>query len=283
MEQILIDFPGGAHGNFLEFLLNKFYYSEDWPDPFTSTGSSHRKPYDPGHVKFHANHFARTQVGKTEYVVNTLNNNNNVIMVTIDPNSDNILLLVINMLWRGGDDQIDIESIEHNTYNKFSAPDKRQYISELIKRRNLQCSETNPDLAREIIRDEFKFMFKDHNNNGYYLEQLRAEQLLKDKNVYRFPHSAFLNYDMLLVEINNIALHYGVKLNVDPGDLLRIHTAFMSQLTHVNDKAVCDSIIDAIVNSVDITIPKLNVLQEAYIDATLERVYNITTPIEWPI
>jgi hypothetical protein len=50
---IYIDFVGGAHGNYLEFICNKFLAGVDCNElPFNALGASHDKGYK-GEKQFH--------------------------------------------------------------------------------------------------------------------------------------------------------------------------------------------------------------------------------------
>ena len=56
---ILIDFCGGAHGNYLEFVCNKFIARIPASEhPFSSTGAAHNKDY-PDSQDFMARHWSQ--------------------------------------------------------------------------------------------------------------------------------------------------------------------------------------------------------------------------------
>lgn len=291
MDQILIDFPGGAHGNFLEFLLNKFYYLEDWPDPFTDIGTSHDKIYAPGPgayyapgKKFFASHFAREEADtKTKKILSKyLIRSQRVIMITVDTND--LLLLQLNSMYRAGDYQIDINNLENNTYNKLN---KFKYyhslLENLIKSYKLQCSEVNPNVPRHILREFFKFGFKDSNNNGFIISQKWAETHLQNKDVFKFSYNSFFDFNLLLAELNRVSEYYNIALTIDQIYLKQIHNTFLSRISGLTYNITCDNIINNVNNNIVVKIPKLTLLQESYINAKLEILFNKEMPFHMDI
>ena len=282
MDQILIDFEAGAHGNFLEFLLNKFYYSEDWESPFTDIGTSHNKAYNPTDKKFFANHFAREEFPKRTMFSEYLTKSQKVIMITLEVND--LLQLALNSMYRAGDTRIDIDILENNTYNKLIKFDFcHPWLEKLNKSYNLQCSEINPDIPRYILREYFKFGFKDDNMNGFIIRQNWAEQHLQNKDVFKFSYKSFFDFDLLILELNKVAEYYNLTLTIDQIYLKQIHNTFLNSIIGLSDTAICDTIINNIIDNIDINIPKLNLFQESYINGKLEKLFNKEMPFKMDI
>ena len=277
IDQILIDFPGGAHGHFLEFLLNKFYYLEDWDAPFTAIGTSHNKAYIPYDKKFFANHFAREDFIDRASFTEYLDNSQDVIVITIE--SDDLLQLALNSMYRAGDTRIDIDNLEKDTYNKLIKFEfYHSLIDNLNRSYNLQCSESNPDVPRYVLREFFKFGFREDDSNGFIISQKGTEKYLKDKNVYNFPYKSFFDIELLATEISKVAEHYRLTLTIDREYLKLIHDKFLNSIVGLTDKLICDTVIDNVVNNQANDVPKLNLLQESYINGKLEKLYDKEMP-----
>lgn len=278
MDKILIEFTGGAHGSFLEFLLNRFYYNADWTSPITDLGTSHAKPYKTGKTKFFCNHFVQRAYGfNIGYCKKYLDDNDDIIHITLSP--DDALLLQINAFYRAGDAKIEVDELEHDTYNKLNS---RHYyhdlLSNMINAYKLTCSESNPDVPRYILREFFKFGFKDPSKNGFMINQEFATKHLEGKHVYKFPYMAFFDVELLANEINNISKYFNIPLTIDYDFLNEIHKKFTDKIVYLSIKQDCEKIIDAVVNRQHIAIPKLNLLQESYINGRLENIYNKEMP-----
>lgn len=293
MERILIDFPAGAHGNFLEFLLNKFYHLEDWPDPFNDIGNSHNKIYkdDFDDKKFLGDHFARFEfdtdtVSVTgnyrESLSKCLDSSQKVIMITVDAND--LLLLQLNSLYRAGDIQLEFDDLENNTYNKLNEFENYHSLLEnLIKSYGLKCSEVNPDVPRHILREFHKFGFKDSTINGFIISQKNAEARLQNKDVFKFPYNSFFDFNLLLAELYKVAEYYNIALTIDQIYLKQIHNKFLTKILGLDYKITCDNIIDNVNNNIEVEIPKLNLVQESYINAKLEILFNKEMPFHMDI
>ena len=95
---IYIDFQGGAHGNYLEFVCNKILakIKTNGPTPFNTLGSSHSKKYLEPQV---------FQMGHYSFESTPIPNNSKVIAVTVT--IDDLLLLQSISLLRAGDRIID--------------------------------------------------------------------------------------------------------------------------------------------------------------------------------
>jgi hypothetical protein len=277
MDQILIDFQGGTHGNFLEFLLNKFYYNaHTWRDPFTEFGTSHNKPYNNREVKFSAFHY--TNPPPTKFRDPTIiNRNNNVILITFTV--DDLLLLMSVSLLRSGDQNIENNYLEIDTYNKLNNEFYHSLLENITKSYLItDCTPNNPNISRHILREFFKFGFKNPEINGFMEKMVNSKRQLIDKNIYEFPFSDFYNIERLKYQLTNIGKYFKIELTVDELTLNQLHGIFLDKNPYVNLKSQCDSLIKAVVDKEITDIPKLNLFQESYINAQLETLYEIEMP-----
>ena len=106
---IYIDYQGGAHGNFLEYVCNRFIAGiPSGSSPFNQNGASHNRVYFDTPA-FRADHFSQG--------LGHLIKDCQLISVWIEP--DDLLRLTPISFLRGGDYQIDTNQLENNTYNKL--------------------------------------------------------------------------------------------------------------------------------------------------------------------
>lgn len=277
MDQILIDFRPGSHGNFLEFLLNCFYHDAEWPEPFTDLGASHNKNYQKSTAKFYSSHFTELDFHNRSHSIEILNNNNNVILITIKP--DDLLLLHTLSLLRAGNHNICDNLLEINTYNKLTKY-HRFMLDNLIKSYNLTIDENNPNISRHILREFFKFGFATPEINGFMEKQRTAKKQLNNKNVYEMPFEAFYDYTQLAANLKQIYKHYNIDVTVDLIYLKSLHNSFLSKIPYRNIKKQCDEIINATLALENLVIPELSLLQESYINANLEIVSGRKMPFD---
>ena len=110
MHQVSIDFVAGSHGNFLEFVCNKFIAKVDITfSPFNSLGASHVKTQDYiDNRVFLADH----------YVLQRHQLTRKIIRITFD--KDDLLQLLSVCFLRAGNANIDHNLLEHNTYKKLN-------------------------------------------------------------------------------------------------------------------------------------------------------------------
>lgn len=275
--QILIDFPPGAHGNFLEFVLNKCYYQADYPDPFTNIGTSHNKPYDQQNTKFFADHFTRhKQAWLRKTHKKNLQKNNDIILIIINPSD--LLMLSENSLLRAGDFQI--QYLEINTYNKLNNNYYNSLLNLIIDSYKLDCSPNNPDIPRYILREVFKFGFKTPDIHGFIIDQKIAIEELTGKNIFQFPLDSFYSCSRLVQSIEQLSEYFKLDLIINSDEVKILHDKFLNKIPNLNIKLDCDIIIDAIRNKKNIEIPELSLFQESYINGILEKTYNKEMPFK---
>ena len=121
---IHIDFQGGAHGNYLEFVCNKIAgVVEPGTLPFNSLGSSHNKPYQLPKV-FSAWHYSYAPDIRHPKLFNK------IISIKIKP--DDLLPLNQISLLRAGDYGYDNDRLEIDTFNKLNNQHYRWVLDQLL-------------------------------------------------------------------------------------------------------------------------------------------------------
>jgi hypothetical protein len=263
--RIDIDFIPGSHGNYLEFVLTKLLFPDELPnDPFNNLGASHKKFYNK--KIFFANH----------YIFYNIPTCNDIISIRFD--SDDLLSLMSISLQRAGNISIDDDQLHINTYNKLKNKFYKGLLVNMLDSYKFQLSnvdENNPDIPRHIVREFFKFGFKEPSINGF-IEHLDKMKYSDDKNVHYFPYKAFYDIEKFLLEINKVGQFF--NLTYQNFDLIPLHTEFLSKQPFKDIKKKTDNIIDAIKQGKNIEISNLTLFQESYINSQLENLYKVEMP-----
>ena len=313
---IYIDFQGGSHGNYLEFVCNKFLggISVESQSPFTDLGTSHNKKYI-GKKIFHAKHLFDYLGKRTTPEFGKI--------ISIKITVDDLLPLSAVSLLRAGDYGYDNDQLEINTYNKlnnanyqpvlenllssyFLTQIERSYDAvkdpswpevkslsdfenlpagikeECINVHNLellQLDKSYPDCPRHILRDFFCIGFKNPEMNGFFSVQKEKMWYYSTNDVYFFPFSAFYSSEKFVDELNKIAYWSGFKIE-DKHELLKLHKQFLKKQIYKNCKQKCDNIIEKCMLEDFYQFPKLCLLEEAYIQAKLELIVQKDLSVE---
>lgn len=310
---VYIDFQGGSHGNYLEFICNKFL--ADVPcngDPFNHLGASHNKQYR-GTKKFIADHYSNYRGKKTEL------ENSKIISIRIC--NDDLLPLSSISLLRAGDYNIDNNQLEINTYHKWNNSDYRWVLDNLIDSffnnqvqhsynaikdtswpdvdsiddfkklpiwiqeeclvkhnlKLLELTEESPDCSRDILREFFKLGFKYPEQSGFMKGQ---DQMLyhPSNDVHIFSFNSFYNTKSLHYELIKISKWIN-RYNYRPmPEVTELHNKFLKRQPYINSKNFCDLLLEQIKNKEQFAFPKLDLLQESYLTARIELNYNIELP-----
>jgi len=303
-EKIYIDFIGGAHGNFLEFVCNVFIANIKTANslPFNLANASHNKQYleDP---KFICNHY-------TTY--NQILCNKKVIWIQVD--IDDLLPLQCISLLRAGDYNIKPGELEVNTYHKLNNKDYRGVLDNLISSffnvdhliqgyKNIadpswpginslddylnlpleiqnECKtvhgfeinmldEKNPHCPRPILKEFFKIGFLNPENNGFIAGQ---KNIHVDCDVYKIPFSSFYSQTEFIDQILKISkFTTGTIAEFDQQYFTELHNEFLSRQPYKNIKTECDLIVNMLIQKSITIVPEKDVIQEAYIAAKLEQ------------
>jgi hypothetical protein len=263
---IPIDFVAGSHGNFLEIVLNKFFgVVEHAADPFNHLGSSHIKSQQYLESRlFVARHWF-------ELEPEVLKHAEQIISIQFD--MDELLLLSSISLLRAGDIGIDNDQLEVDTYQKLSNQHYYYVLQEILVAYPFLNAESG-SIPRNVLREFFKFGFKDPSINGYWKRQQCMQYI---NPVFVFPFKAFYNQELLLSTLGSLEKFLNKPFNFCQ-DLLDLHEKFLSKIPYCDHKAVCDRIVIAVNSGIDCPIPALTLLQESYINAQLENIHNKEMP-----
>lgn len=298
---IHIDFIGGAHGNFLEFVCNVVAGVETNASPFSGTGTSHNKQYLSPPI-FHAGHLS--------YDAMPLRFNR---VIAIKITEDDLLPLSQISLLRAGDYGYDNNELEINTYHKLNNRHYRQVLDTLLdsfftsqvsdsynavkdpswpevytlsdfqnlpehirkecaeihKLELLELSEEQPDCPRHILREFFQISFEHPESSGF----MKQQQLMTYNDaveVYVFPFGAFYDTAQFLDQIKSIATWANIQYTTQDR-IKELHRAFLDKQPFKDSKHKCDSVVQQLINNT-IQLPgDLTMMEEAYVNAMLRK------------
>ena len=296
---IYIDFQGGAHGNYLEFVCNTMCGVTGNQLPFNSAGASHSKKYT-GRKIFDGSHYSYLGMPLGDKVV------------SIQIVEDDLLPLTQVALLRAGDYGYDNNELEIDTYNKLGIPDYRWALDKLIdgffkdqiqtsynnvkdpswpvvkttqdfnalpKHIKQECEQVHnlklhelsaehPDCPRPILREFFQIGFEYPEQQGFMFRQ-RTMINYGDRDVYVVPFSCFYNTDAFVHQLKQIANWAGILYNYHDR-IVEIHHEFLKRQPYAHSKTRCDTTVQDIINNCQQQEAR-DLLEEAYINAQLKK------------
>jgi hypothetical protein len=263
--KILIDFVAGAHGHFLEVMLNKFFHTAavDF-DPFTDLGTSHVSTPEYHQTKlFHAGHWSERDPESLKLVDK---------IISIKFSQDQLLLFSSISMLRAKDQRISNDDLEHDTYNKLNNQFYRDTLDQILSSYPLSdVNESNSDIPRHVLREFYKFGFKNPGINGYWIKQQQM-RYPASADVFYFDLACFYDRSLLAAALKQLELFVDKKFDFSH-EFYQMYLRFFNSIPYLECQSQCDQIIRAVINQVDYTIPSLTLFQESYINAKLENYY----------
>lgn len=310
---IAIDFQGGQHGNFLEFVCNKFLAGVACGDsPFNNHGASHNKAYAAPRVFISGHYFMRypPMPPTAERVI------------SIQIEVDDLLPLSCISLLRAGDLGIDANFLEIDTYHKFNNIYYQSTLDNLIEsffqghlQRSYQAVKdetwpeiddvqsfyqlpqwiqdecavvhgvrpmildaTHPHCPRSLLREFFKIGFAQPEQSGFMTAQ-RAMLYDDSLEVLRFPFGALYDTPRFMDEIVQVAKWASMTLS-DRDRLIDLHEEFLSRQPYANIKTITDEIYHTVMSGQSVDLQGLNLLQESYLEARFEQTFGRAAPTD---
>ena len=252
----------GCHGHYLTYLIDRL--SKKTPPikelPFNDLGNSHNKLAYSGFSEFYEDFYNRENVLDLTGA--------NVVKILY---SNDILYFERVAMNRANDSGRDINNL-HKDISFLKSYNKEFYdkIHDLY-------SIDNDNVPKWLLRDAFKMGFLDMERQGSVIELKKdikwIEDNLKKNNAIHYTQvDVFFTTDTLKRELQDLDREF--DLDIDFSELKPIHEDFMGRnkilQTHKNTQIV----LDAISNKKDIAIPPLDIIQEAWVYAQLEKKYD---------
>jgi len=265
--RIPIDFVAGSHGNYLETVCNQEFGIVKKEDHFKKNGTSHVKsPEYQKNKLFDADHWFEQRVNElSQYPV----------VVSIQFSQDDLLLLSSVSLLRAGDMNIDNNLLEEKTVTKLLNSYYQGTLMD-IKKAYPFLDLSADDIPRNVLREYFKFGFKNPAINGYWKKQ---QQMIygADQQILKFNFSSFYNTEQFTEELLYLSRQLGFNF-VPNQEFYQTHKKFLSFNPFINHRQQCNELIAAITQQHNVDIPKLSLLQESYVNGCLENIYHKEMP-----
>ena len=251
----------GLHSNFLRYILD--FSSELMPEinvlPFNYTGTSHEDvPYS----------------GLFEII-----SHRDVEPSDIGPfvclEGDDLLYFHRASLGREGDKDNDLTKSENfANWHDWNS----HHVREIKNNYNI---EKDAIIPKFILRDSFKKGFLDIERNGMYLfnkQRIKSCSSSSSNKPYLFPVSSFFSEKSFIQQCTDLDLKHNLRLNLNK--VPEIYKMFYERNKILQTHNIVQEILDAVRKKTQIQIPKLDVIQEAYIYAKLEKENDfITMPL----
>lgn len=247
----------GCHKHFLNYFLDRF--SSLTPVitelPFTKNGTSHKTsmfsgafiPYHPNDNPPHFNDVDKPHV---------------IIKIEVD----DILFLERIVSTRAADFKQDLNS----DYIKLSESYIRNYqydklINDLF---GIQIDK-DTSIPKFVFRDIKKMMFLDVSKNGFLTYQ-NSQMTQLPKNHYIFPLGAFWDKKRFFIEMKKLDNHMKLSLALDK-DAETVHDLFLQNIHEYSTRDRMSDVIKALDNKENYDITNLDLIEQAYLCAYLEK------------
>jgi hypothetical protein len=184
-----------------------------------------------------------------------------------------LLLLSSVSLLRAADLQIDNDTLEFNTVNKLNNA-FYQGTLDLLYQSYPFLKRDEPNIPRYVLREFYKFGFRNTEINGYWLKQ---KDLVYRCNVFYFDFKDFYDINLFVNRLKELELFLNRVFDFST-EFYQQHQQFISCIPYIKHKEMCDNIVVCVQQGKDIIIPKLTLFQESYINAQLENIFNKEMP-----
>ena len=127
-----------------------------------------------------------------------------------------------------------------------------------------------------MLREFYKFGFLYPLQNGYW-KKLTELTYNNQCRVFYFNLKDFYNVDLYVARLKDLEIFLDRKFEFSE-EFYQQHQKFISFIPYINHKSQCDNIVLCIQQGIEISIPKLTLFQESYINGHLENIFNKEMP-----
>tara|TARA_Y100001963_G_C6767737_1_gene443222 strand:+ start:56 stop:982 length:927 start_codon:yes stop_codon:yes gene_type:complete len=273
--KVAITGMGGVHRKFITYFLDRF--SLITPEikqlPFNlDTGTSHRKD-----IPF-SGFFVHTHILEKEPYFERPELLNIIIKVDIK----NLLFLERIVHIRAGDlnQKLNNNLINFNKdyLDQFNGMD---IISPAFKDKikmlyNIEINEKT-DVPKFVIRDLLKLGFIDPTKNGYIVHQNKTLKHLP-KNYYWLSLTSIWDKNSFFATMEEISNRFNLQLNLN-SEAEEVYDLFLNNIQQYKTFNRIDDIIKALKNKNNMDISDIDVVEQAYLSAYIEKNFNIRVPV----
>lgn len=267
--KILIDYFGGAHGHFLEYILNALEDDELLNQkPFNDDGTCRFRLYTPNSRRFHADHFSML------YYKNHIENTNDaespgdcVAIVFEEDHSDWLLYVEVAVL-RASHPSEPLGPVEELHIKELKEGTK--YVGYNLFRNGVQRYGQTKSGIRQLFLDHF---IRDPLNSPPY--KIHQVPFLTHKNIIDFKFIWFYNYEQFIKGIEDLAKRFDLTLDGKHHIIKERHEEFirLNRYATRNSFERCNEIFDNLNTEMSID---LNTIEEAYICKLIEQQTGVT-------
>lgn len=257
----------GCHGHYLTYLIDRL--SKKSPPikelPFNQLGNSHNKIDYSG--------FSQYVNVSQQYNYKNLKNKKIIKIVY----NQEILYYERVAISRAGDSGRDIHTLHQNI--SFL----KDYSEEFYKKIYKLYSINNDAVPKWLLRDAYKLGFLDWNNQGSVMSSKQDinwinNNLREHNNVYFLNVGIFFTTETLKNELKKLNDIFELELEID--DVDEIHKIFLDRNKILQTHKNTDIVLNAVYNNENIDIPPLDIIQQSFVYAELEKKYDfITMPL----
>jgi hypothetical protein len=189
--------------------------------------------------------------------------------------SDDLLWVTGLSLARAADLNINNDDLHINTRSKLNNDYYRDTLREIYKAYAF-LDPSDESIPRNVLREFFKFGFRQPTINGYWCK-LHDMLSVPVKNQYQIKLRHIYDLKKFRQELHGIADWLELPCAADQF-LEPLHTKFISHLGDTNPNSLCDRIVSCVIAKTNTSIPKLSLLQESYVNARLESIFQKEMP-----
>ena len=257
--EAIIDFYGGTHGNFLEYIINRYIFSieccKDFT-PFNNLGTAHAKNDNDAYIKDRkivCRHFSAFGDKMSE----------DIPIIKIKVSKYYHPVAVYNAVLRAGDQFFDINELEKNTLAKL--PIKHEGLkAEIIRQLGNHINYNRKDIRNfffsKLMHDEYSISLMNHD--------IHPENKSLEIDV-----AVLFEFQKFTMMLGDIANFLNCRFAFDK-TLYPLWLEFMSKNHGYNSFTKCSKIIDNIIQCQDYEF-KVNVLEEAYINFFIVKSFGV--------
>jgi hypothetical protein len=254
----------GCHGHYLTYLIDRL--SNRTPKigqlPFNNIGNSHNNINYSGLVKF---------IDSSEHEENKSLKDTNIIKILY---SNDILYYERVAMARAGDADRDIANI-HSDISFL-----KSYNKEFYDNTHALYHIDSDSVPKWMLRDAYKLGFLDWQNQGSVVTEKQdikwvEDNLVEDNTVHYTQVDVFFTAEKLKRELQELDSKFDLDLNFENFDV--IHEEFLKRNRILDTHRNTDTVLDAVKENRDIPVPPLDIIQQAYVYAQLEKQHDFVT------
>ena len=251
----------GCHGHYLKYLIDKF--SEKTPIinelPFNEQGNSHNPLKYSGFVKYVDHH---SLIDPKDLI------NKNIIQMTYE---NQIVYHERTAMARAGDAGRDLDSVHQDI--SFLKKYNPTFYNRIQKLYSIQ----KDNVPKWLLRDAYKLGFLDWENQGSVAKSKQEKQwvknnLEKNNTVHFLDVGAFFNLEVLKTQLMKLDDIFNLDLDLD--GLEEIHRIFTDKNKILQTQKNTEYVLKSIDSNSYVEIPNLDIIQEAYVYAKMEKKYD---------